>query len=130
MLTALIKNRRLALNWERDLKDPSEADEDDPDLDNTNPTMYWLDKQESLLELDSLALAEKCQKDFNSSRKPTEEGVWESILEDMVKLQSRFRQEYRRFVIITDSTGYTNTAKDAAHKLTRESVRVRDMVSV
>lgn len=68
----------------------------------------------------------ECERRF-PAKKYTERDIEKVLVNDMVIMQSEFRQEYRRFVIITDTGTTSNTSKDAAN-VSASSYEVKDMV--
>ncbi|GJJ09588.1 hypothetical protein Clacol_003811 [Clathrus columnatus] len=85
----------------------------------------WILEQDMLSKLRGLALTGECERLFPAANR-TEKDVEKVLVDDMVVMQSEYRKNYRRFVIITDVGTTSNTSKQAAH-VSASSCEVKDM---
>lgn len=98
------------------------------DTDLTPKRLSWMTDQAHLSELEGPELVEECQNWLRRLPRRSEKDVEESIINDMVVMQSELRETYRRFVIVTDTTGASNISKEAAAR-SMSRVDIKDMVS-
>jgi len=87
----------------------------------------WRIEQACLSDLEGYDLVTECQRILRESQDRTEKDVENTIVRDLVVMQSLFRREYRRFVIITDSTSPCNTSKEAAARCSTRTADMKDM---
>lgn len=86
--------------------------------------------QGHLSELRGHELVLECQKRLQQSPDRSEKEVESSIVKDMLVMQSELRRVYRRFVIITDSTGVSNASREAAASTSASKADIKDGVSL
>ncbi|KIJ45748.1 hypothetical protein M422DRAFT_251052 [Sphaerobolus stellatus SS14] len=65
---------------------------------------------------ETVDFVKKCQELLEGMEDSTEEGVFQAIVKDLAIWQSELRYEYRRFVIITDTSKPSNTALEHVTK--------------
>ncbi|KAF8591974.1 hypothetical protein K439DRAFT_618242 [Ramaria rubella] len=94
----------------------------DLDPDRVN----WMLEQGKLSELKGHELILECRKRLKRSEDHSEKDVESSVIKDMLVMQSELRHEYRRFVIITDTTGSSNTSKEVAANTSASKADIKD----
>lgn len=89
--------------------------------------MTWFLKQRAISRLYGTDFTEECERWFPAANR-TEKDIENLLVDDLVVMQSEFRKDYRRFVIITDTRSTSNASKEAATAST-SNYTARDMVS-
>jgi hypothetical protein len=89
----------------------------------------WMVDQGRLSELTGHELVLECQKRFNRYQDRSEKEVETRMIKDLLVMQSELREEYRRFVIITDSSGTSNTSREVAASTSVSKADIKDGVS-
>jgi hypothetical protein len=109
---------------------PSHAwhkEKDEPDF--ISDRISWMIDQAHLADLPDLELVMECQKRLGRLHDRSERAIESSIVKDLLVMQSDLRYEYRRFVIITDSTGASNISREAASSNSASKADIKDGVS-
>lgn len=100
------------------------------DRDLVPERVSWVIDQAHLSELRNHELVAECQKRLQRSPYRSEKEVESSMVMDMVVMQSELRQIFRRFVIVTDSTGASNISREAASSRSASKADIKDGVSL
>ncbi|KAF8528064.1 hypothetical protein BU17DRAFT_61387 [Hysterangium stoloniferum] len=80
----------------------------------------WRIEQACLSDLEGYDLVTECQRILRESQDQSEKDVENTIVRDLVVMQSLFRREYR-------STGPCNTSKEAAARSSTRTADIKDM---
>lgn len=99
------------------------------DTELTPTRISWMIDQGHVSELRGHELVLECQKRLHRSPDRTEKDVEARIVKDMLVVQSELRRVYRRFVIITDSTGASNASREASANISASKADIKDGVS-
>lgn len=85
--------------------------------------------QAHLSELRGPDLVQECRNRLSHFRSRSEADVEVQVVNDLLGMQSELREDYRRFVIITDTSGQCNTSRETAASKSLSKADIKDGVS-
>jgi len=120
-----IEKGQIALTWQPPSR-TSWCRDLDTDKELQPTWVDWMIDQAHLSELKGHELVLECRKRFNQCQDRTEKDVETRMVKDLLAMQSELREEYRRFVIITDTSGTCNTSREVAARTSLSKADIKD----